>query len=282
MSQSASAWIAGTGSIATATVKSVVGARIEVVSSSFGAVSARLAVAGAYRPRAGDGVLVAVAEGAHYVIGVVRALRETEQAITAEDGSSAALERDDEGAVWRLRDSEGRLVFEHREGKSIVHVKDDLELVAGGDLALSAAGEVRIESAEGLRASAQGPVELASAQTEGTSAFRLDGDRGSISARHLSVATERADVKATDVNVVAKTLRTVAHRVRERAEHVERTAGRVVEHAREVFREVEELSQTKAGRLRLVADTALSLLGRSTTVKAREDVKIKGEKIYLA
>jgi len=31
-----------------------------------------------------------------------------------------------------------------------------------------------------------------------------------------------------------------------------------------------------------VADRALTALGQSTLVKAREDVKIKGEKIYLA
>lgn len=282
MNQSTSAWIAGQSGIVAATVKSVAGARIEVASASFGAVTARLAVPGAYAPRAGDGVLVAMAEGAFYVIGVVRALREAEPTITADDGSSATLEHDEEGAVWRLRDSDGRLVFEHRAGKSVVHVKDDLELVAGGDIALSAAGQVRIESGDEVAVRSRGPVELASSRSEGESAIRLDGDRASASARHVSLASERADVKVTDVNVVAKTLRTVAHRVRERAEHVERTAGRVVEHAREVFREVEELSQTKAGRLRLVADTALSLLGKSTTVKAREDVKIKGEKIHLA
>jgi hypothetical protein len=49
-----------------------------------------------------------------------------------------------------------------------------------------------------------------------------------------------------------------------------------------VYRDVEGLSQTRAGRLRLVAEEALHLMGRRALVKAREDVKVKGEKIYLA
>jgi hypothetical protein len=103
-----------------------------------------------------------------------------------------------------------------------------------------------------------------------------------VEARHVSTEAERAEVRVKEAHLVAGTLRSVVHRVRERAEVVERTAGRVVERAREVYRDVEELSQTRAGRLKLVADRALTALGRSTLVKAREDVKIKGDKIYLA
>lgn len=282
MAQGASAWAGGAVGVTAATVKSVAGRRVEVTSPTFGAVSAQLAMPGGYRPRLRDTVLVLEGGGAHYVVGVLSALREVEtSAITAEDGSSAVLERDDDGPVWRLRDAEGRLVFEHRAGKSVVHVADDLELAAGGDLVLRAAREVRVESGEAIAARALGPIELCSEVSGGTSALSLDGDRARLTSAHVSVAAERADVKVTDANVVAKTLRTVAYRILERADRVERTADRVVERAREAFREIQELDQTKAGRLRLVADTALSLLGRSTTLKAREDVKVQGEKIYL-
>ena len=282
MTQGANAWAGGVGGATAATVKSVAGRRVEVTSPTFGAVSAQLAIAGSYRPRPRDTVLVIEGDGAHYVVGVLSALREVEtSAITAEDGSSAALERDEGGPVWRLWDAEGRLVFEHRAGKSVMHVAEDLELAAGGDLVLRAGREVRVESGEAITARALGPIELCSEVSGGASAMQLDGDRARLTSAHVSVAAERADVKVTDANLVAKTLRTVAYRILERADRVERTADRVVERAREAFREIEELDQTKAGRLRLVAETALSLLGRSTTVKAREDVKVQGEKIHL-
>lgn len=278
MSETASAWSTAPSAIVTATVRSARDARVDVESARLGAVSARLAVAGSYRPRTGDSVLVAVAEDGVYVIGVLRALREPgPEVLEAADGSSAALEQDEEGSVWRLRDERGRLVFEHRPGRSVVHVQEDLELSAGGDLALSAGGVVRVEAGEQALLTSKGRVALRSDGSE----LLLDGDRARVASTLLETRVERADVHAKDVNVVAGTLRTVAKRVRERADVVERTAGRVVERAREVYREVEGLSQTKAGRLRLVASTAMTLLGQQTLVRAREDVKIKGEKIYL-
>lgn len=290
MNPGAAAWPTGSLGMVTATIDEVAGARVQVSSRSFGRLSARVAVVGPYTPRAGDTVLVAMADGAHYVVGVLRALRgvdaeqrsverEGAERITAEDGSSAALEQDEDGPVWRLRDPDDRLVFEHRPGRSVVYVREDLSLSAGGDVELSAAGEVRIHGGERVALGSDGPVELRS--EGGASALALDGDRTSVSAGHVAMEAQRADVKVADANVVAKVLRTVAERVRERADVVERTAGRVVERAREVFRDVEELSQTRAGRLKLVAETALTILGTSTMVKAREEVKVTGEKIYL-
>ncbi len=157
----------------------------------------------------------------------------------------------------------------------MVSVGEDLELRAGGDIALEAGGEVRIEGERALAGTS-----AVSLRSEG-SELRLDEDWTRLATTVLETRTERADLQAKEANVVAGTLRTAVHTLRECAEVVERSAGRVVERAREVYPEVEELSHTKAGRLRLVARTALSLLGEQTQVQAREDAKIKGEKIYL-
>lgn len=277
MSQTASELGAASGSIVTAVVKSARGARVDVESAHFGSVSARLAVAGAYAPRAGDVALVAMAEGDFYVVGVVRALREAApKTIEAPDGSRASLEEGADGPVWRLTDPQGRLLFEHHAGGSVVSLGGDLELRAGGDIAFSAAGEVRIE---GERARLGGRTEVA--LTSEGSELTLDGDRALVRAAVVETHADRADLHAKEANAVVGTLRTVAHRIRERAGVVERTADRVVERAREIYREIDELSQTKAGRVRLVARTAMTLLGEQTFLKAREDVKIKGEKIHL-
>lgn len=274
--------------IVTATVEAVHGARVDVRSASFGAVSARLAVPAPYEPRPGDDVLVAAAEDGRYVIGVLRALRlrpqdvAREEILSAPDGSTASLAHEEGGSVWRVKDREGRLIFEHTiaEGgaqKSVVHLDHDLDVRAAGDISLAAGGKVSIEGGAGAALRSAAAVELAS---EG-SAVRLDRERARVEATILETRADRAELTAKDASLVVGTLRSAIHRIRENADIVERTAGRVVERAREVYREVEGLSQTKAGRLKLVADTALSLLGTSTEVKAREDVKVKGEKIYL-
>ncbi len=234
------------GALVTAKIVSVQGGRVGLRSDAFGAASARVAAPG-YRPRVGDAVLVgSTADGARFVVGVLRALREVPDALVAEDGSRATIESDEEGPALRVRDAAGRLVFEHRPGRSVVHAPEgDLELAAEGRITLTAGESVRVESPE------------------------------------LTATAKRARVDVEDASLVVGTLRTVAQRVRERAVTIERQAERVLLRAREVYREVDELDQTRAGRLRLVAERAFSLLSEEATLKARDAVKIKGEKIYL-
>lgn len=250
------------GPMVVATVASVDGGRVGVKSDAFGTASARVAIPH-YRPRSGDAVLVASAsDGARFVIGVLRALREVPDALVADDGASAAIEADDDGQVLRVRDGSGRLVFEHRPGRSVVHAPEgDLELATEGRLKLSGAQGVHVEGGEELR---------------------LGAKRTRLDAEELRVGAERARAELKEGQLVVGTLRTVAQRVRTRAEVVERTAGRVVEKAREVYRDTEGVEQTRAGRLRMVAEAAFSVLSEQATVKARDAVKIKGDKIYLA
>jgi hypothetical protein len=66
-----------------------------------------------------------------------------------------------------------------------------------------------------------------------------------------------------------------------RAGVVEVAADRWIERMRNVYREVEELSQTHAARIRSIAKETMQILGRRTIVKAEEDMKVKGERIHL-
>jgi hypothetical protein len=257
-----------------ATVLRAEGASIEVRSAAFGHAAARLAVPG-YVPAAGDAVLVAMVDGGPFVIGAVGALRP----VVASDGAAAALEEDEAGReVLRLRAPDGTILVEHRptEGRTVLlgetlslEASRDLELTAGGDVRVRADGDVALEAGREARL------------TTGGAAVRVRDDRAQVVAAELGARLDRADLEVAEVNLVAGTLRTVAGRVKRRLDVLETQVGRLVERASESFREVEGLSQHKAGRLRLVAVDVLSALGRSTLLKAREDVKVKGEKIHL-
>jgi hypothetical protein len=195
-----------------------------------GRSTAKLALLGAYEPKAGDVVLcLGGDEGAVYIVGVLRSLRPATAPVVAADGSTAGADAD--GQIW-VKDASGRLVFEHGPGASVVHAPTgDLEFIAGGALRFQAKGEVAFE-----------------------------GDQVTLTGRALESTFER---------------------IMTRAETMESRVGRLVERARETYREVEDLAQTRAGRLRLVAKKTLHALGQRTLVKADEDMKIKGEKIYL-
>ena len=59
------------------------------------------------------------------------------------------------------------------------------------------------------------------------------------------------------------------------------SAQRILERAKEAFRDVEGLAQTRAGRVRMVAEKTFRVLGERTHFKARKDMKLRGERIYL-
>ena len=80
----------------------------------------------------------------------------------------------------------------------------------------------------------------------------------------------RADLIASVAEVVSTSARLIDDR-----------ADRVIERARESYREVEELAQTRAGQVRLVAEKTFRVLAERTLLKARRDMILKGETIYL-
>lgn len=274
------------GALALAKVEALDGAAVRVSGRGFGRASARLALSGgSYGPRVGDSVLVGRADdGGLYVVGVVRALREV-ASVRASDGTVAAIEDDEGREVLRVRDSSGRLLVEHRpeEGRTVVCAAGDLAFRAGGDLDLTAEGAVRVRAGTDLDLEGRGDVRLASTDVEGNVASSLSMREGRTQLRteRLGAELDRADVTVQEANLVVGTLRTVARRVKHEVGLLETRAERIVEKAQESWRETEGLSQTRAGRLRLVARGALQAIGEETLIKAREGVKIKGEKIYL-
>jgi hypothetical protein len=244
---------------------------------SFGRVAARNAVL-AYCPRPGDRVLTVLdADGTRYVVGVVsrpglatpiaappvadghsrRAADGEAATLRAADGTRASIERDQLGhEVLRVVDAQGALLLEHRPGEGtriVARAHGDLELATAGKLTLHGDAGVEIHSARALR------VDVA----------------------ELEARTRRAEIEAGDVELRAATSSVTLERLRTTVGVLEVRAQRIVERAGEVFREVKGLAQTRAGRIKLLAEHALDLVGRHAELRASEDVKVKGERIYL-
>jgi hypothetical protein len=170
------------------------------------------------------------------------------RSVRASDGSQAALAREEGAEVLRVSDGRGRLLFEYRpaDGRCVVHAPE-------GDLDFEVGGRLR------LRAST---IELAADQ-------------------NLGVRAARAEVELDEGRLVARATTAIVKRATQTFETLETGVGRLVERAREVYREAEGLAETRAGRLRLLANKTLHLLAENALIKGREDVKVKGEKIYV-
>jgi hypothetical protein len=93
---------------------------------------------------------------------------------------------------------------------------------------------------------------------------------GRLRLRGASVAIEAADALAFTARHATQAFATL-----------ETSVGRLIERAAEAYRACEGLAETRAGRLRLVAEKTLHALAERALVKGREEVKLKAEKIYL-
>lgn len=220
--------------------------RCDLATSSL---DCRVAVLG-YRPALGDRVLVASGPKDHFVVGVLGAAR---TCLRAPDGTVAELDADG-GLTVRLGDDS--VVFQRRaDGTTSLSVRVDEVAVAGTTrVALS---------------SHEASVALTAA------GVAVHGPR-------TTVAGATAQVTVDDARVEAKVVTTVADRIRAVAGSVETRAASIVSRARTVMTEVEELAQTRGGILRFIAREGFHVRGRRAVVKADEDVKLKGQKIYLA
>jgi hypothetical protein len=62
---------------------------------------------------------------------------------------------------------------------------------------------------------------------------------------------------------------------------VERLASTVIERTRSFYHAVEDLLETRAGRVRCVIDGTYHLKARDAVVRAERDVDVDGQKIRL-
>lgn len=173
------------------------------------------------------------------------------------DGATASIEHglDGEERII-LRDGEQQVLFEYVAGASrcVIHAP-------AGDLVLRAEGAIELDAAQGIR-------------LNGGPQLDMEADK-------ITTSADEAEVTIASIKVTADVLEGLYRRVRNRVDILETRAGRLVEQAKESYREVQSLSQTKAGRLRLVAEKTVHILGSRTLLKAHEDIKLKGCKIHL-
>lgn len=237
---------------------------------------AGLAVAG-YAPRIGDRVLAFTDDsGAVWVIGVMSASPLLDEALQQAEAAPA-----------RVVDRRGQLLFEYDPAtdRATLHAAaGDLELcVPAGALRMSARDGVHLESDASVQLRAGRELELVAQRDAGeASRVRLQPGELSLAGSIVTLAAGRAELLAERVGLRAQQLESHVERARHVAKVVDVRAGRIVERAVDVYREVERVSQTRAGRLKLIAKKAAQIVGETTLIKARDRVKIKGERIHLA
>ncbi len=252
------------------------------------ALPARMTSLAGYTPTVGDRVLVAGEESDLYVIGVLRAAlpptleRPLTLPATLSDGATVALV---DGEL-ELRDPAGHMLVRYAAGTAeIAAPAGDLVLSApSGRVVLRSGLDVTIEATRDVVHRAGRSIAL-SAQAAG------DPDATPqilISPRSVSTATDRVVTTAREVVTAARDVKTIADLATTTTkafavatERYELSATRIVEKARDAYRDVSDLAQSRLGRVRTVVAGVYSQRARRTVIKSEDDTSIDGRKVLL-
>lgn len=256
-----------------ATVEAVTGPR-RVMLAADGTKArflADLAAAGYDAPRPGDRVLYFTDEaGRRYVIGVLSRARGGGELSALLDGGAArapALVRDADRNETVLRVPDGDLVIDVPNGAVRVAGRRGVDVESEGALTLRSSRAAVLEAGRGK---------------EGVARVEVQPGEVTVASRALLLAAERAELLAARLTIRAKRFETQVARMKQVVDVMETQATRIVERARDAYREVTELSQLRAGRVRWVAETTATLVSQDALLKARDRMKVKGERIHLA
>lgn len=200
---------------------------------------------------------------------LLRAVPLGTQPLAAGDRVLAALVGDEAFVlgVVGATDAAPQLRVEQEDGRrrTVLHVP-------AGDITLRAeAGAIELDARDGIRL-----------QAPGATSVSVDPGSVRVVAPSVSATAARADGAFGEARVVTRTLAVTADRVVQAVGLLETRAERIVERAKATYREVEDLAQIRAGRLRSVARTTVQMLGQRAVLRAVKDFKILGDKIHLA
>ena len=215
---------------------------------------AQIPVSLAYEGRPGDRLLVAGEPGELlYVLSVLESTEpvKTEpgfgetQVLTSRNGAFATLTEDCE--VIRVSDAGGTLLFEYDSATATAKLSAPvhLELEATRRLAFKSSGTISFQSPD------------------------------------FSLQTERAELAIDDFTYEGHAVRAKLQRVRLAISRLETVARTVISRAVNVFAKVDELSQLRAGKRRVLTEKEYYLRCEKAALRSRKDFKIDGEKIEL-
>ena len=106
-------------------------------------------------------------------------------------------------------------------------------------------------------------------------------ERVQVDSAHLSVNTEKTGLKIKHLHAWIDVLETYALQANLVTKNMTMTVGRLMLRARESFRWVDELDETRAGRVRVKVNGRFQMQTEHTTIQAEGIVKIDGQKIDL-
>jgi hypothetical protein len=202
-----------------------------------------------------------------------------QERIALPDGGSAELR----GEALEVRDREGRLVVRYVDGAAEISAPaGDLRLSAPmGRVVIQSALDVEVEAGRDVVHRAGRRVDVAAATSDDAPQLRVEPRRVEVHTGEIDVQAQSSRAVIGKVAVIAHAIATTADRVAVTAADYEVAAERIVERARDSYREILGLAEERVGRVRALVRDVYALTSRRTVMTSSEETSIDGSRILL-
>lgn len=259
--------------------------RIEYQQASF-VIEATNALAVDYQPNVGDELLVSGENfRSCFIIGVLNKVQTNNQ-ISTTQGAVAKSQIKNGHETLSIEDEHGYLLFEYDASEkksklyasqgdlSLMALQGNIELVSGKDIHCRSLGSISLDSATATQL-------RVSSKDEKYSSINLTEKGILLSSERVGVSAEKAEFRIKEGFYEGKNFKCVLERSKAFVGKIETVATRILERATNVYRQVDELEQTKAGRVRTLVKDTYQLNSKTCYIKSEKNVNIDGEKIHL-
>lgn len=268
--------------------------RIEHEQASF-VIEAKNALTEHYVPEVGDQLLVSGESfRCCFIIGVLTKVKKEQkqpqspstQSITTALGSVAQKKNINGHEVLSIEDEQGHLLFEYdavtKKSKlyaaqgdlSLTALQGNIELISGKNIQCTSLGGITLDSATATQLRVSSPDKNYSSVNLTEKGILLSGKR-------MGMKADKGEFRIKDSVYEGNNVKCVFDRSRLFVGKIETVASRIFERVKNVYRQVDELQQTKAGRVRTLVDGAYQLKSETSYIESTKTVKIDAEKIHL-
>jgi hypothetical protein len=247
---------------------------------------ATLALAGGSQIRPGARVLALGNGDDLYVIGVLDAGRTPgSRKLDLPDGTYAEATGRAGEEKLRVMGRGEDLLFEYdpRGGKVRVGLgARDVEIAAAGSVEFVAGKEIRLSGRSvGITGGSAVTLGIQDALGHGWSSVSLGPRRLGLEGPTVAIDARRGDLRIDEARYTGKRLMATVDVAKLTLTRLETAARTVIGKARDVYRTVERLVQTKAGRMRTLVASTIHVKSKKTFLKSEEDFKVKADEIHL-
>jgi len=236
---------------------------------------ARIAFPLSSKLRYGESVLIAGGNtDDFYIIGTLESKaseKSVNESLKLQCGARAELSGAPNAEKLTVFSKEDDLIFEYDpcSGKTRIDIpRGDLEInTRNGSIVFSSSKDIRM---------------VTSSDTgENSADLSMDSKKISMNSPEIDINSRKGTIHIDETEYSGnrfsgkiKTIKLIMNRL-------ESVADTVIDKAKNVYRTVEGLTQLHTGRMRTIIKTTWHFKSKKTFMKAEEDFKIKGEKIYL-